>query len=110
MEDERKAKEKKKPIQVDRGSLLHPARGNLRVDIYLRLELHHVCFYLHVGFVQILNFVIQMFNVLLVFNTCVNQSVSFSTAQLKKKKTSTFPLQIQPRARFFFCFPLFLCR
>lgn len=102
MEDERKTKEKKKPIQVDRGSLLHPAHWNLRVDIYLRLELHHVCFYLHVGFVQILNFVIQMFNILLVFNTCVNQSVSFSTSQLKK--TSTFPLQIQLRAWFLFSF------
>lgn len=90
MEEKRK-KKKKKQIQIDRGSL-HPSHPHLRLDIYLCLKLHHVCFYLHVGFIQILNFMIQMFNILLVFNTCGKQSVSFSTSQLK---TSTFPVQIQ---------------
>lgn len=89
------------------GISLHPEHWNLRVDIYLRLELHHVRFYLHVGFVQILNFVIQMFNILLVFNTCVNQSVSFSTSQ-RKKKPPHFLYKFS--CELGFCFPLFLSR
>lgn len=40
-----------------------------RVDIYLRLELHHVGFDFHVGFIQLLDFVIQMLRVFFVVDT-----------------------------------------
>lgn len=43
----------------------------VRVNTYLGLELHHVCFYFHVGFVQFFYFMIQMLNIIFVFNTWV---------------------------------------
>lgn len=49
----------------------------VRVNIYLGLELHHVCFYLHIGFIQFLYFMIQMLNILFVFNTWVTTDLFY---------------------------------
>lgn len=86
---------------------LHPPDPNLRLDIYLCLKLHHVCFYLHVGFIQILNFMIQMFNVLPVFNTCVKQSASFFMSQLKT--FANFPYKFSCERHHFYFFLFLSC-
>lgn len=51
----------------------------VRVNTYLGLELHHVCFYFHVGFVQFFYFMIQMLNIIFVFNTWVRGDLSCSS-------------------------------
>lgn len=63
----------KETRQIERAKISHLCAQNkrVRVDIYLGLKLHHVCFYFHVGFIQFLNLMIQMLNVFFVFNTWV---------------------------------------
>lgn len=58
----RSALEQRSPPEVT-------ARKRRRVDIYLRLELHHVGFDFHVGFIQLLDFMIQMLRVFVVVDT-----------------------------------------
>ena len=48
-----------------------PGEELVGVKPYLGLELHHVCFYLHVGLIQFLDFMIQVLDVVCVVNAWV---------------------------------------